>query len=275
MFRNKVMIGLLACSAFLSGPALAESLTPDSIVQMTTIGMGDDAIIAKIKADGGQYNLSVDQMIALKQKGVSSSVIAAMVSNKANATPAMSLDSPDPAVPHPAGLYLLVGEGAAAKMIHMDATTSNQAKTGGILGYALTGGIASMSVKVSIQNATARVKSIANPQFYFFFDQSPSGAWASGQNAVVSSPAEFTLIKLAKKEGRREARVGSLNIAGAKTGVMDSDRIAFDQNEIRPGVYKVSVPNPLPSGEYGFIYSLSGANNGGAATAHIYDFSVQ
>lgn len=200
-----------------------------------------------------------------------------MLSNKP-AAPALSLDSPDPAVPHAPGVYLLTGSGDTAKMVRIDPTVSNQAKTGGILGYAFTGGLASASIKVVIQKESASTQASATPRFYFYFDQPNNGAsnstWASGMNTYVSSPSEFSLVKLNKKEGRREARVGSMNIAGSKTGVMDKDRLAFEQRMLQPGVYQVDVSQPLTPGEYGFIFSIAGGGAGGAMTARIFDFSV-
>ncbi len=188
------------------------------------------------------------------------------------------MDSPDPAVPHPPGVYLLTGAGAEAKMRRIDPTVSNQAKTGGIFGYALTGGLASASIKVVIQNANASATSSGAPRFYFYFDQAIGGggssAWASGMNTVVTSPAEFTLVRLMRKDGRREARVGSMNIGGSKTGVMDKDRLPFTHQMLRPGVYQVDVGQTLPPGEYGFIFSLAGGGTGGAMTARIFDFRV-
>ncbi len=124
----------------------------------------------------------------------------------------------------------------------------------------MTMGIASMSVKVAITGESARVVSrSAAPSFYFFFDASNpataniASSWSAGSAQTVSSPSEFTLIKLMEKSGRREARVGSMNIGGAKTGVMDSDRIAFDYQMVREGVYKVTPKQSLRAGQYGFI----------------------
>jgi hypothetical protein len=70
-------------------------------------------------------------------------------------------------------------------------------------------------------------------------------------------------VRLTAKSGRREARVGSINIAGAKTGVMDKDRIPFDYQLVRPGVYKIVPTADLAPGEYGFLFALNG--NGAAA----------
>lgn len=272
-----------AIAIALSVPALAQgALTVDQIVALNATGIGDEAIIAKIRSAGTSFDLTADQMISLKGKGVSGPVIAAMLSGGGGSKPAtLSIDSADPAAPHAAGVYLLQDWLPQPKMNRIDATASNQAKTGGIFGYALTGGIASMSVKAAIQNSTARVQSqTKTPVFYFFFDESnpnvgqQSATWASGTAAIVSSPAEFTLIRLEKKNGRREARVGSINIAGAKTGVMDKDRIPFDYQLVRPGVFKASPRTSLSAGEYGFIYAVNGGGTAGAAAARIFDFTV-
>jgi len=274
----------LSCALFvamsLASPAAAESLTLEQVVALSATGIGDEAIIAQVRNANAKFDLTTDQMIDLKSKGVSGSVIAALLAG-ADKPAALSLDSADPMVPHAPGVYLLADWDGQPKMRRIDATVSNQAKTGGIFGYALTGGIASMSVKAAIQNETARVQARAKrPTFYMFFDESnPSlqaatSAWASGSATTVSSPNEFTLIKLARKDGRREARVGSLNIAGAKTGVMDKDRIAFDYEMVRPGVYKASPTNELAPGEYGFIFAINGGGAAGAMSARIFDFTV-
>jgi hypothetical protein len=65
-----------------------------------------------------------------------------------------------------------------------------------------------------------------------------------------------------------------MNIGGAKTGVMDKDRLAFDYELVRPGVYRVQPNGDMMPGEYGFIFSIQGGGAGGAMTAKIFDFSV-
>lgn len=276
---RKMAFTLSAGVLLLAQPALADGLTIDQVLQLHGLEIGDEALIAKIESEDTVFDLTTEQMIELKQKGLSSAVIAALLKTKENAKPVVSLDSPDPMVAHPAGLYILRTSGSAPKMERMQFTVTNQAKTGGIFGYALTAGIASASVKVAIQNDTSAIVTDNSPKFYFFFDDITKGSdgntWASGANTFVSSPAEFTLIALDKKKGRREARVGSMNIAGAKSGVMDKDRIPFVSKEIRVGVFEVSPAAPLPAGEYGFIFSLGAGGANGAMTARIFDFTVK
>jgi hypothetical protein len=272
----------LCCALFFASPAAAETLTNATVIQLVKAGLGNEAVIAKIKSTDGTYNLGTDDLIALKNEGVPGDVIAAMISGRAKseaAAPAMSITDINPMTPHPSGLYLI--DESANRLARIDPTVSNQAKTGGIFGYAMTMGIASMSVKVAITGESARVVSrSAAPSFYFFFDASNpataniASSWSAGSAQTVSSPSEFTLIKLMEKSGRREARVGSMNIGGAKTGVMDSDRIAFDYQMVREGVYKVTPKQSLRAGQYGFIYALSGGGTGGAMTARIFDFAI-
>ncbi len=277
MIRKSTLV-LAAAVLCLAQPAMAD-LTLDEVMQLHTLGIGDEAIVAKIESEETIFDLSTDQMIDLRKKGLSSAVIAALLKTKENQKPVLSLDSPDPMVAHPAGVYLLKGAGESAKMERMQFTVTSQAKTGGVFGYALTGGLSSASVKVAIQNEAASIAAGQTPRFFFFFDDVSKGedgnTWASGANTFVSSPAEFTLIRLDQKKGRREARVGSMNIAGAKSGVMDKDRIPFTSKEARVGVYEVTPSTALAPGEYGFIFSLGGGGTNGAMTARIFDFSVR
>ena len=274
----------------MAGPAFAETLNNQNVIALVGAGLGDEAVIAKIKASAGQYDTSTDALIALKRAGASSAVIAAVI-EASNGTAVsdkamLSSDSPDPKVPHQSGIYMLADWLPEAKMLVLDPTTSNQTKTGGMFGYMLTGGIASMSFKTVLPSPTARVGTQKpRPKFYFYFDQagrslSTGGATSIWMAGSVTSPNEFSLVRFSVKSGRREAKVGKFNLGGAKAGVMDEDRIQFDYNQVSPGVFAAMPSNDLPPGEYGFIYSIStggggmGAGGVGAQTSKIFDFSI-
>lgn len=273
---RKYLAALMLC--VLNSPALAGELTVADVIAMSQSNLGDEVIVAKIEADQASFDLSTNEIIQLKRQGISGQVIAAMIrSGVADTAQEMSVDSPDPMVPHPAGVYLLKGEGDKAKMVRVDPQSASQMKTGNLLGYAFTGGIASMSMKVSIPGKSARVQSHTKPYFYFFFDQAGQGAASAsflGSTYLGNSPADFTLVRLDGKKDRREAKVGKFNIGGMKTGVMDKDRVPIEYEMVRAGVYKVKAADPLEPGEYGFLYSIGGAQ-AGAAGARIFDFSVK
>jgi hypothetical protein len=284
---------VIAAALFISAPVAAqEVLTNQSVTTLISAGLGEQTIIAKIKASPSAFKTEASDLIALKKQGVSDAIIAAMIdassSSSVSALAMGASDSPDPRAPHASGIYLL-HTGNPAKMVRIDATSANQTKTGGFLGYALTGGIAKMKINTVIPGASARVKAEGGmPKFYFYFDQAGSslsnggngGFWLAGPGAAITSPSEFSLVQFKVKKDRREAAVGSFNITGAKAGVQDNQRIALTYTDVRPGVFEVTPQAPLEPGEYGFVYSTTsgggvGAYGGGATMSRIFDFSVQ
>ncbi|WP_296674944.1 hypothetical protein [Novosphingobium sp.] len=260
-------------------------MSNSSVVELLKVGLGDEAVIAKIKGSDASYDTSTGALIALKGQGVSSAVIAAMI-EAANrkavaASEALSVDSPDPAVPHASGVYMLANWLSQPRMIGIDATTSNQTKTGGFLGYALTGGLASMSFKAVVPGNSAKaVTGSPRPTFYFYFDQANRGGSSAVFNAgAVTSPQEFSLVKFTVKDDRREAKVGKFNIGGAKAGVMDKDRIPFSATQLRPGVYEIRPDAALLAGQYGFMVQVTtgggaGMSGMGAMSSKIFDFAI-
>ncbi len=280
MFKKSMVA--LACLTLAATPLQAETLTNTDVIGLLAAGLGDEAVIAKIETSDADYTTDTSTLLALRNQGVSSAVIAAMLT-RANAAPELSDSSPDPLAPHYTGVYLFDDWSADKRMWKIDATASTQTKTGGILGYALTSGIASASVKAVIPGETSRTNSpVSKPVFYMYFDganANEGSAFSSGFGTSIQSPNEFSLVKLNAKKGRREARIGSMNIGGMKTGVMDKDQIAFNYEQIAPGIYRVESEQPLEAGEYGFIFAVSGGAgpgiNAGAGGARVFGFTVQ
>lgn len=281
----KSLLGLVAIfAATFSTAANAETLSNADVIGLLEAGLGEEAVVAKIETADGVYDTDTDTLISLSAKGVPSSVIAAMV--KRSAAPEKLSDSAaDPMVPHYAGVYLMDSWSDEPRMWKIDPTSSSQTKTGGIFGYALTGGIASASVKAVIPGEAARFASpMPRPVFYVYMntpDAVNSGTFSTGFGGGVQSPNEFSLVKFKERKGRREARIGSLNIAGAKAGVMDKDRIPFSYEQVSPGVFKMVPDVDLDEGEYGFIFALGGgvgpglAGSAGTAGARVFAFGIE
>ncbi len=294
---NKLLIACAIFSFGFSGAAHAETLTNDSVVMLAGAGLGADAIIAKIKASPTSFDLSTTNLIALKNAKVTDAVIAAML--EASSKPNVSVNSlatsnsADPMAPHAPGIYIVQGDGATAKMARIDATNSAQTKTSGGIASALTYGIAKRKVKTVLNNPSARIQaSDARPIFYFYFDQaqtslsqggssSPFAAMIGmGQNPVTS-PNEFTMLKFEISDSRRQVDLGSLNIGGMKMGTSDKQRVAFDYQDVAPGVFRVQPTDDLETGEYGFTYTSAGAGSMmamygmGGQTTKIFDFGVK
>jgi hypothetical protein len=73
---------------FVAGMALAQTiLDNDGIVKMVKAGLGDDVIVSMISAQPGNYTVTPDAMVQLKQDGVSDKVINAMIAKFASTSP--------------------------------------------------------------------------------------------------------------------------------------------------------------------------------------------
>lgn len=274
--RVRSCIAALALLAS-SQPALADAISVDDIIALTDAQVGDDAIIAKIHSSGAHFDLNTQQMIDLRKRGVSPAVLAAMVASKVDASSVMSADSADPMIPHPLGVYHLSSAPNAPHMERIEPTSAIQTKTGGMFGFALTGGLTSMSLKIVVAGSRAKVRSAGNGTFYFYTgDGGNSVANNSmlGNSFLVTSPNDFALVRFDAKSDKREAKIGKVNIGGAKSGVMDKDRLPFTYETLKPGVFKITITTQLKPGEYGFLYMIPGQGTNGAAGARIFDFGV-
>ena len=278
--RARASVPLPAASAFSPGGTAAETLDNDQIVMLSRAGLGPEAIIAKINSTRGTYQTSTGALIALKRAGVPDPVIAAMLSRSGAPALANGLAgnaNVDPLSPHAPGIYML-DRAHGGRMMRIDATVSNQMKSSGVLGFALSYGLASMKMKTVIPNPSARARTTEHrPVFYFYFDQAGPLAsfsqFGSSFSPTASSPNEFSLIRFDEKRDHREAAVGSYNIGGVKTGVSDKARVGFTYDDVAPGVFKVTPTAELPPGEYGFVSSI-GAGTGMGGIARIFDFAV-
>lgn len=272
-----------ACLALsLASAAHAETLRNEDVVALLEAGLGEEAVIAKIETSEGHFDTDTNTLLALRAQGVPSPVLAAMLKS-ANGTVRYDDTSPDPTVAHTPGFYMMDDSSGQTRMKKIDPLASTQTKTGGILGYAFTGGIASASIKAVLPGETAAAQTgNRRPTFYVFFDPpggNQSAIFSTGFGNAVITPNEFSLVDLMEKKDRREARVGSLNIAGSKTGVMDKDQIPFSYEQAAPYVYKITPDRELEPGEYGFLFALVGGAgpglSGGVAGARVFDFTVR
>jgi hypothetical protein len=291
MKKHVFTVGM-ALALFSASPALAETLTNASIIQLSQAGLGAEAIIALIKNSPSQFDITTSSMIELKKANVADSIIAAMLSSSNK--PSVSVNayasstSLNPLDPHTSGVYYVaVG---ATKMARIDSNTASQTKNGGGLASALTYGIAKRKIMAVLPNTNARIRGAdKRPVFYFYFDSAAAGlsqnsanpfAAMMGQNQnPVSSPNEFTLLRLQVSGIDRQMDLGTLNIGGMKMGASDKQRIPFTYEELASGVFKVTPSVLLEPGEYGFIYS-SGAGNVmamygmGGSNTKVFDFGV-
>jgi len=94
--------------------AIAQAVTDTDVVTMTRNGVSDDVIINSLRTRGCRWNSAPENVIALKQQGVSDRVIAAMQNTGLGPDPT-AVAGPPPVVyappPPPVGGVVVVGPG--------------------------------------------------------------------------------------------------------------------------------------------------------------------
>jgi hypothetical protein len=280
--KKFVLFALLvgtAWTALLQAQQMSHRLTNQDIIDLVAGGVSNDIIIAKIRSVSGQDNLAFDTSVqglkALKQANVPDEVIRVMInpaSQPVSVAAAGTAIPPgvDPNLPPPeVGIYWKDG----AKFVPIEGHALSQAKVGGRGGSYLTYGMRSQHWDATLNGSTStnRVKD-RRPLFYFYV---PDG----------SSSSDFVLIKLEKKEDRREFQVGSFGgVTAGKSGVKRDKEIPFTAEHVAIRTFRVTVDRDLAPGEYAFFMGTSqqammssgtiSSGSGGSAAGRIFDFSV-
>jgi hypothetical protein len=271
---------LFSCYLFSPHAAAQESskrLTNQDIISMTSLGLSEDVIIAKIRSvsgsDGLNFDTSVDGLKSLKEAKVSDAVVKAMINPALPPTVVVS-GAPitqDPNLPPPeVGVYWK--DGPAFSLVQ--GRTLTQQKVGGRVGSIFTNGIRSEHWDAVVEGPTSgNLVKDRRPIFYFYV---PDGDTAS----------DYVLLSLEKKSDHREFQVGSFGgITGGKAGIKKEKQIAFRAEHAGVRVYKVMLDSDLKPGEYAFFLGtgaqsnmsggdLGASRSGGSASGKIYDFSI-
>jgi hypothetical protein len=281
LFAGGLLTTLLFLGSTFSPRAVAQEsakrLTNQDVMQMVSLGLSDDVIIAKIRSvsgsDGLNFDTSVDALKSLKEAKVSDSVIKVMI----NPTPPPSVVvaaapvTTDPNLPPPeVGVYWKDGP----TFVLVQGMNLTKQKAGGRAGSFLTNGIRSEHWDAVVDGAVWKnVAKDPRPVFYFYV---PDGDTA----------ADYVLISLEKKSDHREFQVGNFGgFTGGKAGVKKEKEVPFQADHVGIRVYKVTLNSDLKPGEYAFFLGtgaqsgmsggdLGGSKSGGNATGRIYDFSI-
>jgi hypothetical protein len=266
MIRMRQLLGVALAATIVSAGAVcaAEGEKPldnAEIMKLTKLEMGDDVIIAKIKAASTvQFATTTDDLVKLKSAGVSKAVMAAMV-DRTNAGSAPG---------HAAS-------GAAAS-----------AGSGG--GMGAPGGVSSVTLVAKDGTTTLKpiegeVKSIVAPfvgfkRFIVFDelaatvrtkDRKPSITIAAAQDP---SKGGYWLVKLDQDTDEEDKNRGmDVESPGMWGGTLssapdDDFKIKVEKAEEKPGVWRFVPIKDLKPGEYGVYIGK------GEQTGIVYDFGV-
>ena len=261
--------------------AAHSGLTSEDVIKLAKAGLAEDIIIEQIRKNGKAFNLSTDQLVALKTANVSDRIVEAMLDPTktfvaesapapvvskpaAIAPPAVDPapppkhahveaehESPHEALPTEIGVYV-------KKRGHWDEVAPEIVywKTGGVLKTVATAGIRHGDVNGHIPGSDSRTR-LENPKEFLII--APEG----------TALAEYQLVRLRRNHDNREFRTVTGGFLHAQSGAQ-RDMMQFDGKKLSSGVFAVSFPTEAGPGEYGFL--PPGSNNG---SGKIYSFQVE
>lgn len=259
---------LPASLLLLASVAIAQSapLDNDAVLKLQKAGLGEDLIVTTITNSPGHYDLTTDQMIALKQAGLTDKEIGAMVSKNANpnGTPAavpttIVLAAPPPPLPGltDVGVYY---KGKDGNWTNVDSEIVNF-KTGGALKSAFTNGIVKPDLNGHLTGPASKLKLTTPVEFAIYMME--------GQDA-----GDYQLLMMHTHKDGREFRSATGGVFHSSTGAQ-RDTVEVVAKKIAPRVYGITFPGKIEPGEYGFLPPMtmnSGKNV--ASQGKMYTFSI-
>lgn len=246
-----------------------EVLTNETIVQLSKAGIAQSVIVSKIKASKCNFDTSTSELLRLKKEKVPDEIVNAMVQamqpqpTPQLPAPEVAADPNDPASPHPPGIYFI--DENSSKPMQIPASSVSKLKTGGILKSVATFGVSRTNARIALTGVRAPTQIAAcRPTFFIYLGQSNS--FEGG----ASGPQDFILAKPDVKKDSRELTVARMGFR-AEIGVPNEFMIPFKHEQISTGIFKLTLEEDLPGGEYGFLYS---ANVSPGTLPRIFDFGI-
>jgi hypothetical protein len=203
----------------------------ESILKLVRAGMAEDTIIHAINTQSGRYALGADDLIALRQAGVSEKILAAILQR--NAAPLSAAAPADADAVTEVGIYFQI-DGAWRQLMPEVANW----KSGGVLKSLVTIGLVKGDINGRI-NGRSSPNAVHTPVEILVC--LPSGV-------VVT---EYQLLKLREHEDGRDFRTftgGVFHQSGGAT----RDLIPFEFKKVDTRKYLVPLTQ-LKAGEYGIL----------------------
>ncbi len=250
--------GPLQPSADMTKPHFIDN---DSIVKMSKAGLDEKIIIQTIQTQPGHYETSPENLIALKNAGVSEQVIAAMQARSAG----LAFHAKEKMEPAPlsagvdeVGVYYQdkrTGEWLPLK------TERVQFKSGGWLKSTATHNIVKQDMNGYLDDAKSPL------------------ALPTGVNILIYAPPgtqaeEYDLLRFREHPHGREFRVKTGGVFHSESG-SQRDEIEFHPHKIAPQMYVFTVPVDIEKGEYGVLPPGSSNVPGLSNAGKIFTFSIR
>lgn len=235
-------------------------LDNDTILRMNKAGLGEELIVQTIDLQPGRYSTRPDDLITLKQAGLSDRIISAMQAKGTGLALRSNAHSPSPASEpltlspvNEIGVYYKDKNGRWQPM----ESEPVHSKSSGWLKNTLSDGIIKTDMNGMV---TGRESKLLLPRPIEFLIYTPDGV----------NPGEYDLIRFRLNGKDREFRTLTGGVFHSTSGAK-SDELPFSASRIAPRTYTFTLPQDTPGAEYGILPPGTGnVTNGGK----IYTFAI-
>ena len=224
-------------------------------------GLGEDVVIEKLRQNATPFDLSIEQFLALKEAGVSSGAIKAMMnpaagSGAAAAGPvAEARDPKSPAeIPNELGLYTEV-EG---KVTHLEPEVVAWKVRGKLMG-AVTRGLAGGHQNGVVRGRNSRYQASLPLELFIVVPEGPSAN-------------EYQSVSMRQKDKQREFRIMTAGIV--KAGTADKNFVLLNAEKVASRLYRIELTQ-LELGEYGSVPPGQALQSSACLAGKIYSFGVE
>ncbi len=236
-------------------------LTNDTILRMSKAGLDDTLILQTIQTQPGAYDTSPDDLITLKNAGVSQRVIAAMQARGAglaiHSTPATIEPSPLVAGIDDIGVYYRDKNDQWVPL----KTERVQFKSSGWLKNAATDGLVKQDMNGHLDGPRSPLILPTGVQILIY---TPTGTQAE----------EYDFLRFEQHSNSREFRVKTGGLFHSETG-SQRDEIVFQPKKVGRDMYTFTVPADIEKGEYGVLPPGSSNVPGLSNAGKIFTFSIR
>lgn len=226
------------------------ALNNDAIIRMAKAGLSEQVITQAVQLQPGRYDTGPDDLIALKQAGVSDQVISLMLAHGtglAARVPAVGTSAPATG-DKPLQLTPLSAALDEIGVYYQDRKTGEWVplksekvviKSGGFIKNAVTDGLIKADRNGTVEGEhSPLVLEPGTPLLIY----APEGTAAD----------EYTFVQFREHANRREFRVYTGGVFHGGGG-SDRDAIEFKAQKVGPRMYTFHVPEDIVVGEYGVL----------------------
>ena len=244
----------------------------DTILRMAKAGLGDDVLIQTIQLQPGHYNTAPEDLIALKQAGLSDRVIAAMQAH---------------------GTGLVIRGNPRERNAVQEAATAPVGPTPLALGVdeigvyykSKTGEYIELHTERVVFKSSGAVKNILSDGLLkkdmngHLDGQKSDLILPPGVEILIYAPLgtdanEYDLLRFELHKDSREFRTLTAGVFNSQSGAA-RDEIEFHPHKLAAQLYTFTIPADIEKGEYGVLPPGAANIQGIAGTGKIFTFSIR